>query len=86
MLYIFSFLLFFKGYFHHWRDVEEHHQLTPDQTSSLFGNIEDILNFNSHFLGQLQSCGLDPVQVARCFVRNNTGFTIYTDYCTHYPK
>ncbi len=33
-----------------------------------------------------QACDLDPVHVARCFVRNNCGFTIYTDYCTNYPR
>jgi hypothetical protein len=48
--------------------------------------VDDIYRFNSQFLTQLLSCGLDPVEVARCFVRNNSGFTIYTDYCTKLPQ
>ncbi|XP_022244375.1 uncharacterized protein LOC106461655 isoform X2 [Limulus polyphemus] len=52
----------------------------------LFGNIEDIYRFNSTFLEELEECGLDPVAVARCFVKNSTGFVIYTHYCTNYPR
>ncbi|KAG8226233.1 hypothetical protein J437_LFUL006335 [Ladona fulva] len=38
------------------------------------------------FLGELEQCGLDPVKVAKTFVKNNAGFSIYTDYCTNYPR
>ena len=38
------------------------------------------------FLCDLEQCGVDPVKVAECFVRHNTGFVIYTDYCTNYPR
>ncbi|KAG7173481.1 Pleckstriny domain-containing family G member 1-like [Homarus americanus] len=38
------------------------------------------------FLSELEACGVDPVKVARCFVRNNNGFAIYTQYCTNYPR
>ena len=41
---------------------------------------------DSGFLKELVECGEDPVQVARCFVRNNSGFSIYTQYCTSYPR
>ncbi|XP_052122731.1 pleckstrin homology domain-containing family G member 1 [Frankliniella occidentalis] len=60
--------------------------LGSSQLEALFGNIEDIYRFNLHFLRQLEQCDLDPVQVARCFVRNDTGFSIYTEYCTNYPR
>ncbi|XP_046676211.1 uncharacterized protein LOC124364634 isoform X2 [Homalodisca vitripennis] len=60
--------------------------LTDDQMEDLFSNIEDIYHFNSKFLRELELCGLDPVLVARCFVRNNDGFSIYTEYCTNYPR
>ena len=60
--------------------------LGASQLDALFGNIQDIYRFNSHFLRQLEQCGLDPVQVARCFVRNNKGFSVYTEYCTNYPR
>ncbi|KAG1682241.1 Pleckstrin y domain-containing family G member 1 [Nymphon striatum] len=38
------------------------------------------------FLQKLEQCGLDPVKVAQCFVEHNEGFTIYTNYCTNYPR
>jgi hypothetical protein len=75
-----------QGYLYFWRDEGERAPLSPEQAVALFGNVDDIYRFNSQFLTQLQSCGLDPVEVARCFVRNNSGFTIYTDYCTNYPR
>ncbi|XP_046640456.1 pleckstrin homology domain-containing family G member 1-like [Daphnia pulicaria] len=75
-----------EGYLYFWRDEGERAPLSPEQAVALFGNVDDIYRFNSQFLTQLQSYGLDPVEVARCFVRNNSGFTIYTDYCTNYPR
>ena len=71
---------------YHWRAEGDRAPLSPQQSECLFGNVDDIYRFNSEFLKELQSCGLDPVEVARCFVRNNSGFTIYTDYCTNYPR
>ncbi|XP_035206344.1 uncharacterized protein LOC118181337 isoform X2 [Stegodyphus dumicola] len=52
----------------------------------LFSNVEDIYVFNSSFVNELESCGLDPVAVARCFVKNSNGFEVYTQYCTNYPR
>lgn len=82
----FLFTLLKQGYLYFWRDEGERAPLSSEQAAALFGNVDDIYRFNSQFLTQLQSCGLDPVEVARCFVRNNSGFTIYTDYCTNYPR
>lgn len=56
------------------------------QLDALFGNIQDVYRFNANFLRQLEQCDLDPVRVARCFVRNNAGFSVYTEYCTNYPR
>lgn len=52
----------------------------------LFSNIEDIHRFNSCFVEELDDHGLDPVAVARCFVKNSDGFEVYTQYCTNYPR
>nr|CAD7402675.1 unnamed protein product [Timema cristinae] len=41
---------------------------------------------SSGFLRELEQCGLEPVRVARTFVKNNSGFSIYTEYCTNYPR
>lgn len=37
-------------------------------------------------MAELDECGEDPVEVARCFVEKNEGFDIYTEYCTSYPE
>uniref|UniRef100_A0A1B6BYK0 DH domain-containing protein n=1 Tax=Clastoptera arizonana TaxID=38151 RepID=A0A1B6BYK0_9HEMI len=60
--------------------------ITSKQMADLFSNIEDIYLFNSSFLCDLEKCGLDPVKLAQCFVENNDGFSIYTEYCTNYPR
>uniref|UniRef100_A0A8C5GXS3 DH domain-containing protein n=1 Tax=Gouania willdenowi TaxID=441366 RepID=A0A8C5GXS3_GOUWI len=58
----------------------------PELVCSLFGNIEDIYEFNSELLQDLELCDRDPVGVARCFVMKSQYFIIYTQYCTNYPN
>ncbi|XP_062266857.1 pleckstrin homology domain-containing family G member 3-like isoform X2 [Platichthys flesus] len=60
--------------------------IRPEQVCSLFGNIEDIYEFNSELLQDLDQCDHDPVGVARCFVLKSEYFEIYTQYCTNYPN
>ncbi|XP_054871929.1 pleckstrin homology domain-containing family G member 3 isoform X3 [Amphiprion ocellaris] len=60
--------------------------IRPEQVCSLFGNIEDIYEFNSELLQALDMCDNDPVAVARCFVMKSEYFEIYTQYCTNYPN
>ncbi|XP_030629732.1 pleckstrin homology domain-containing family G member 3 isoform X2 [Chanos chanos] len=60
--------------------------IKPEQVCSLFGNIEDIYEFNSELLQSLDMCDNDPVAVARCFVDKREYFEIYTQYCTNYPN
>ncbi|XP_069682760.1 uncharacterized protein GEFmeso isoform X2 [Periplaneta americana] len=74
-----------EGYLDVWRTTPNC-PLSDKQLADLFNNIEDIYSFNSGFLRELEQCGLDPVLVAQSFVRNNTGFSIYTQYCTNYPR
>ena len=57
-----------------------------DQLNRLFGNLNDIYQFNSIFLSQLIQCEFDAVQIAQCFVDNANGFHVYSQYCTNYPK
>ncbi|XP_042565618.1 pleckstrin homology domain-containing family G member 3 isoform X1 [Clupea harengus] len=58
----------------------------PEQVSALFGNIEDIYEFNGELLQSLYMCNGDPVAIARCFVDRSEYFDIYTQYCTNYPN
>ncbi|XP_074548432.1 pleckstrin homology domain-containing family G member 3-like isoform X2 [Halichoeres trimaculatus] len=60
--------------------------IRPEQVCALFGNIEDIYEFNSELLQSLDMCENDPVAVARCFVVRSEYFEIYTQYCTNYPN
>ncbi|XP_048083675.1 pleckstrin homology domain-containing family G member 3 isoform X3 [Alosa alosa] len=60
--------------------------LGPEQVSALFGNIEDIYEFNGELLQALYMCDNDPVAIARCFVDKSEYFAIYTQYCTNYPN
>ncbi|XP_029983870.1 pleckstrin homology domain-containing family G member 3-like [Sphaeramia orbicularis] len=60
--------------------------IRPEQVCALFGNIEDIYEFNSELLQTLDLCDNDPVAVARCFVMKSEYFEIYTQYCTNYPN
>ncbi|XP_013780995.1 pleckstrin homology domain-containing family G member 3-like [Limulus polyphemus] len=74
-----------EGYLHHIQK-SGNTKVSEQSLKDLFGNIEDIYRFNNTFLQDLEDCGLDPVAVARCFVKNSTGFVIYTQYCTNYPR
>ncbi|XP_030574390.1 pleckstrin homology domain-containing family G member 3-like isoform X2 [Archocentrus centrarchus] len=60
--------------------------IRPDQVCALFGNIEDIYEFNRELLQSLSMCENDPVAIAQCFVNKSEYFEIYTQYCTNYPN
>ncbi|XP_061602400.1 pleckstrin homology domain-containing family G member 1 isoform X2 [Cololabis saira] len=60
--------------------------LSPEDKSSLFGNIQDIYQFNRNLLHDLEKCNSDPVAIAECFVSKSEEFHIYTQYCTNYPR
>ncbi|XP_044021469.1 pleckstrin homology domain-containing family G member 3 isoform X2 [Siniperca chuatsi] len=60
--------------------------IRPEQVCALFGNIEDIYEFNSELLQSLDMCENDPVAIAQCFVDKSEYFEIYTQYCTNYPN
>ncbi|XP_077395337.1 pleckstrin homology domain-containing family G member 3-like isoform X2 [Festucalex cinctus] len=60
--------------------------IRPEQVCALFGNIEDLYEFNSELLQSLDMCDNDPVAIAQCFVDKSEYFEIYTQYCTNYPN
>ncbi|XP_024133068.1 serine/arginine repetitive matrix protein 2 isoform X3 [Oryzias melastigma] len=59
--------------------------LKPEQVSALFCNIEDIYEFNSDLLEDLERRP-DAAAIAECFVERNESFDIYTLYCMNYPN
>nr|XP_049707782.1 uncharacterized protein LOC110371445 isoform X1 [Helicoverpa armigera] len=72
-----------EGYLHVWRREVA---FSDEQLSELFNNIEDIYNFNRSLCAELNTCRLDATCIARCFVKNTAGFSVYTSYCTGYPR
>ncbi|XP_013401857.1 uncharacterized protein LOC106167598 isoform X3 [Lingula anatina] len=72
----------YLGYFKESADIE----LKEEDLAAMFGNIEEIYHFNSQLLEQLKKSERDPVHIAQCFVNNNQGFEIYSQYCTNYPR
>lgn len=59
--------------------------LKPEQVSTLFCNIEDIYEFNSELLEELENC-TSAHMIAECFVMRSEEFDIYTVYCMNYPS
>ncbi|XP_061162339.1 pleckstrin homology domain-containing family G member 3-like isoform X2 [Saccostrea echinata] len=63
-----------------------HLRLSSEDKERLFGNLLQIYEFSGRFLVELESCEDNAAQIAECFVRNNDGFSVYTEYCTNYPS
>ncbi|XP_074497089.1 pleckstrin homology domain-containing family G member 2 isoform X2 [Sebastes fasciatus] len=59
--------------------------LKPEQVSTLFCNIEDIYEFNSDLLEDLERSS-HAADIAECFVERSEAFDIYTLYCMNYPN
>ncbi|XP_028321151.1 pleckstrin homology domain-containing family G member 2-like [Gouania willdenowi] len=60
-------------------------QLKPEQVGGLFCNIEDIYEFNSDLLEDLERSS-HAAAIAECFVERSEAFDIYTLYCMNYPN
>ncbi|CAH0718512.1 unnamed protein product, partial [Brenthis ino] len=72
-----------EGYLHVWK---REMKFSDEELRELFNNIEDIYAFNKSLCSELNTCHLDATCIARCFVNNTTGFSVYTSYCTGYPR
>lgn len=73
-----------KGYLEPWRNDPS----CPlgQHLPHLFSNLEAIYEFNNKFLQHLRSVPLDSTHVANAFLLHDSGFSIYTEYCTNYPR
>ncbi|XP_029412356.1 pleckstrin homology domain-containing family G member 2 isoform X2 [Nannospalax galili] len=59
--------------------------LSMEQLGTLFANIEDIYEFSSELLEDLESSS-SAGAIAECFVQRSEDFDIYTLYCMNYPS
>nr|XP_015909481.1 spermatogenesis-associated protein 13 isoform X2 [Parasteatoda tepidariorum] len=87
-----------RDYVKHLKDVVEGYlkqvQRRPDMFSkerieTVFGNIQEIYNFQSEFLKQLENC-LDNdaphlSQIGNCFLNHKEEFKMYSQYCNNHP-
>ncbi|XP_022380866.1 pleckstrin homology domain-containing family G member 2 isoform X2 [Enhydra lutris kenyoni] len=59
--------------------------LSAEQVGMLFANIEDIYEFSSELLEDLEGSS-SAGGIAECFVQRSEDFDIYTLYCMNYPS
>ncbi|XP_036877560.2 pleckstrin homology domain-containing family G member 2 isoform X2 [Manis javanica] len=59
--------------------------LSTEQVGTLFANIEDIYEFSSELLEDLEGRS-SAGGIAECFVQRSEDFDIYTLYCMNYPS
>ncbi|XP_074242473.1 pleckstrin homology domain-containing family G member 2 isoform X3 [Saimiri boliviensis] len=59
--------------------------LSMEQVGTLFANIEDIYEFSSELLEDLENTS-SAGGIAQCFVQRSEDFDIYTLYCMNYPS
>uniref|UniRef100_A0A8C8VXF8 Pleckstrin homology domain containing, family G (with RhoGef domain) member 2 n=1 Tax=Peromyscus maniculatus bairdii TaxID=230844 RepID=A0A8C8VXF8_PERMB len=59
--------------------------LSTEQVATLFANIEDIYEFSSELLEDLEGSS-SAGGIAECFVQRSEDFDIYTLYCMNYPS
>ncbi|XP_039287246.1 LOW QUALITY PROTEIN: uncharacterized protein LOC111057901 [Nilaparvata lugens] len=67
--------------------MEDIPQALRGQRNVVFGNIEKIYEFHSHFfLQELERCEQSPLLVGQCFLRHESKFYLYALYNKNKPK
>ncbi|CAG9767511.1 unnamed protein product [Ceutorhynchus assimilis] len=62
-------------------------QALRGQRNTVFGNVEKIFEFHSHhFLGELEECENNPLQVGQIFLKYDKRFYLYALYNKNKPK
>ncbi|CAG9864587.1 unnamed protein product [Phyllotreta striolata] len=62
-------------------------QALRGQRNTVFGNVEKIYEFHSrHFLGELEDCINNPLQVGQIFLKYDKRFYLYALYNKNKPK
>ncbi|XP_064216001.1 uncharacterized protein GEFmeso isoform X2 [Tribolium castaneum] len=73
-----------QGYLVPWK--EDPDCLLCEHLPHLFSNLEEIYRFNRSFLDQLRAADFNPTKIANVFIQNDSGFAVYNEYCTNYPR
>ncbi|KDQ95466.1 Spermatogenesis-associated protein 13 [Zootermopsis nevadensis] len=62
---------------------------SSQQIDTIFGNLEELLQFQSTFLQDLESCvewdAPHRSCIGECFLTHRAGFRIYSEYCNSHP-
>lgn len=66
-----------KRYLNDWR---ERACLDVADLNLLFGNIEQVCDFNMILLDELKSSGMEPSGISNCFIKLQNQFDAYTQY------
>ncbi|XP_060603155.1 uncharacterized protein LOC132756174 isoform X3 [Ruditapes philippinarum] len=76
-----------EGYIQHARKRTE--MFPEERIALIFGNLEKIYSFAQKFVSQLEMC-IDVCphlsEIGQCFLDNERGFEIYSDYCNNHPS
>ncbi|KAJ8944802.1 hypothetical protein NQ318_013136, partial [Aromia moschata] len=72
------------GYLDPWRADPE--CPLAEHLQHLFSNLEEIYEFNRSFLEDLKESHCEATKTANCFLHHDSGFSVYNEYCTNYPR
>ncbi|XP_049819706.1 pleckstrin homology domain-containing family G member 1 isoform X3 [Aethina tumida] len=73
-----------QGYLEPWKNDPDC-PLIP-HLQHLFSNIVEIHEFNRKLLIELRQVECNPTEIAKVFLQNHSGFSVYNEYCTNYPN
>lgn len=61
-------------------DWQERGHLEAHELNTLFGNIQEVYDFNVILLSELEQSGTEPIKIAKCFIKLQDEFDAYTQY------
>lgn len=80
LLLLFILLLCYVTLRRYFNDWQERGHLEPTDLNTLFGNIQEVYEFNVILLNELEQSGSEPIKIAKCFIKLRDEFDAYTQY------